>query len=556
LEDIRFVAAHGALGAGIDVASLDEALKFQPHFIACDAGTTDAGPYYLGSGQSAFPAEAVRRDLTIMIDAAHRLRIPAIVGSVGTAGTDSQVDATVNILEDIAAARGHSLRVAAIYTEQQPEYLTRMLNEGRIVALDPAPLITVDTFSRSEHVVAMIGVEPLQAALAHHPEIVVAGRCSDAALFAAMPIAKGFPAGLAWHAGKIVECGPLAMVHPGPGVLLATVGHDSATIRAVGPNARVNPLSVAAHSLYENADPFLFPESSGTFDLTDSTYEAVDDQVVRITGSTFHPAPHLSVKLEGAQLVGYASLIVGGIRDPLILRQLDHWLHGVCDHINQLVDALISDRISRDQYQLVIHQYGRNAVMGRLEPEPFLIPHEVGIVLEVLAPTQELASLIAQISRRSPASTIRLTSIVAPCTSSTSITRLSRSDSTISIALRRSKWGETTRWSVMPTLVELATLIRSKNAGPFELTFDVMFDDDVSYDSVTRAGILSATFFSNTYRCSPQDVRIFHCPRARAIKVTIPRPSIQGTFGDPDLHGGQQHAPLLGLQLEDSDIPR
>jgi hypothetical protein len=108
----------------------------------------------------------------------------------------------------------------------------------------------------------------------------------------------------------------------------------------------------------------------------------------------------------------------------------------------------------------------------------------------------------------------------------------------------------------MPTLAELASLIRSKNAGPFELTFDVMFNDDASYESVTRAGILSTTFFSDTYQCSPQQVRIFHCPRARAIKVTIPRPNVQGTFGDPDLHGGQQHAPLLDLHVEPSGIGR
>ncbi|HEV3451212.1 MAG TPA: DUF4387 domain-containing protein [Acidimicrobiia bacterium] len=105
----------------------------------------------------------------------------------------------------------------------------------------------------------------------------------------------------------------------------------------------------------------------------------------------------------------------------------------------------------------------------------------------------------------------------------------------------------------MPTLADLASLIRSKNAGPFELTFDVMFDDDASYEAVARAGILSTTFFSSTYRCAPRHVRIFHYPTARAIKVTIPRPSIQGTFGDPDLHGCQQHAPLLDLQLEEPD---
>ncbi len=105
----------------------------------------------------------------------------------------------------------------------------------------------------------------------------------------------------------------------------------------------------------------------------------------------------------------------------------------------------------------------------------------------------------------------------------------------------------------MPTLADLASLIRSKNAGPFELTFDVMFDDDASYEAVTGAGVLTSSFFAETYQCSPDLVQIFHCPSARAIKVTIPRPSIQGTFGDADLHGGQQHAPLLALPVEAPD---
>jgi hypothetical protein len=103
----------------------------------------------------------------------------------------------------------------------------------------------------------------------------------------------------------------------------------------------------------------------------------------------------------------------------------------------------------------------------------------------------------------------------------------------------------------MPALAELASLIRSKNAGPFELTFDVMFDDDRSYELVTRADVLNPTFFSIAYQCAPANVRVFHCPKARAIKVTIPRPAVQGTFGDPDLHAGQQHAPLIDLQVPD-----
>ena len=400
MEEIRFISAHGALGAGVDAASLAEALWVGPAFIACDAGTTDAGPFYLGSGQSAFPAEAIRSDLAKIIDAARLAGCPAIIGSAGTAGTDEQVAATLALIQGIAEDRGEVLRVAAIYTELDPAYLIETLGQGRIDALDPAPAISPESIRRSQHIVAMIGVEPLQEALTHEVDVVVAGRCSDAALFAALPIAQGFPEGLAWHVGKILECGPMAMVSPGPGVMVGIIDHNGATIRAIGPGAGVTPVSIAAHSLYENASPDLFPESSGTFDLSESTYDAMDETSVRITGSTFHPAVRSSVKLEGAELAGYSSIIVGGIRDPLILGQLDSWLDGVRERIDAMVESLLGDRLAGAHYELVIHQYGRNAVMGDLEPDPAVPLHEVGLVVEVLAPTRELASLIAQISRQ------------------------------------------------------------------------------------------------------------------------------------------------------------
>jgi hypothetical protein len=86
MEEIRFVAATGAVGAGVAADSLDEAMAQEPHFIAADAGTTDAAPYSLGSGQTAFPREMVKHDLTLMLRAAKTAGIPVLVGSAGTAG--------------------------------------------------------------------------------------------------------------------------------------------------------------------------------------------------------------------------------------------------------------------------------------------------------------------------------------------------------------------------------------------------------------------------------------------------------------------------------------
>jgi hypothetical protein len=100
-------------------------------------------------------------------------------------------------------------------------------------------------------------------------------------------------------------------------------------------------------------------------------------------------------------------------------------------------------------------------------------------------------------------------------------------------------------------LSELATLIRSKNAGPFLLTFDIMFDDVESYSKVLRSGALNAAMFASLYGCDENQVRFFECPNALAFKFTMPRGRVQGSFGDPDLHGGQQYAPLMDLVIRD-----
>jgi hypothetical protein len=95
----------------------------------------------------------------------------------------------------------------------------------------------------------------LQQALGNDPHFIIAGRCSDAALYAALPLMRGFPAGPAWHAGKIVECGTLACETMGPGVMVVTLREDSFSVRPIGPELRCTPQSVAAHSLYETANP-------------------------------------------------------------------------------------------------------------------------------------------------------------------------------------------------------------------------------------------------------------------------------------------------------------
>jgi len=98
-------------------------------------------------------------------------------------------------------------------------------------------------------------------------------------------------------------------------------------------------------------------------------------------------------------------------------------------------------------------------------------------------------------------------------------------------------------------LAQLSSLIRSKNAGPFVLTFDIMFPDEQSYLRVKRSGVLNAALFASLYRCRPETVHFFECDNALAFKFSVPRVIFQGDLGDADLHGGQQFMPLVDIEV-------
>lgn len=101
----------------------------------------------------------------------------------------------------------------------------------------------------------------------------------------------------------------------------------------------------------------------------------------------------------------------------------------------------------------------------------------------------------------------------------------------------------------MTKLSELASLIRSKNAGPFQLTFDVMFADDDTYRRVRDSGKLTREVVARLYNQLPENVLFFAVDNARAIKISIPRPIFQGDIGDSDSHGGQQYPPLMSIDI-------
>lgn len=97
-------------------------------------------------------------------------------------------------------------------------------------------------------------------------------------------------------------------------------------------------------------------------------------------------------------------------------------------------------------------------------------------------------------------------------------------------------------------LTDLASVIRSKNSGPYELTLDIIFKDRASYERVKTSGAINPELIARLYRVPVADISgIVAFEPAIAIKITFKRPLVSGDIGDTDVYGAQQHAPLLDL---------
>lgn len=392
--EFKILAPTGALGAGFRAESLERGVHLRPDVIACDAGSTDSGPYCLGSGEPKLSREAVARDLRLLLRARDGLGVPLITGSCGTAGRAEGVDQVAELARQIAAQEGISFRLARIYSDQDPDDLTRRLAEGTILPLPGAPELDADTLAAG-HVVAMMGVEPIQQALRDRAEVVLAGRASDTALYAAYPHLHGADPGLAWHAAKTIECGAACAIPPSADGLFVHLRDDHFDVEVLDPATRLTPHSVAAHTLYENANPYLIAEPSGVLDTTEATYTAVDERTVRVAGAVYRPAAQYTNKLEGSRLVGYQTIAVGGVRDKAVIKQLPKLLPFAQEYFAAKIRDVFRGEVDPADVTIGYRLYGRDAVLGERDPERDAPVHELGVLITVTAPSQHLAHAVA-----------------------------------------------------------------------------------------------------------------------------------------------------------------
>lgn len=390
----RILIPSGALGLGWDQDALERGIANKPDLIAIDGGSTDSGPSYLGRGVSKYARSSTKTEWAALVDAARRADCPLVIGTAGTCGADSAVDWLVEMTREILSETGHSAKIAVLKSGQPTNRVTEALQTNRISPLTPAPDIDADLIQSCTNIVALAGAEQISTALDETPDIFIAGRTTDTAIIAALPIARGVDPGVAWHASKIGECGALCATNPQSGVLQLDFDETSCLITPLADGAKATPHTVSAHMLYENSDPFRLTEPGGHLDVTKATYDAVGDGQVRISGAEWITAPSYTVKLEGARIAGYQTILLALLRDPRYVTNAADWAEDVVQKCR--AKALARTSATEDDFQIEIRLIGQNATLGALETES---SHniEIGALGIVTARTPELSNEICKL---------------------------------------------------------------------------------------------------------------------------------------------------------------
>ncbi len=379
----------GILGYGFPLASFENALREKPDFLVVDAGSTDAGPHKLGAGVGIVSRRATKMDLTVLLKAAREHQIPLIVGSAGGSGARVHTQWTLDIIREILGEIDWQPQMAVIWADVDKAFVRQKLGAGKVSPMSAnVPDLSPEILEKTNGIVAQMGAEPVLKALEGGAQIILCGRAYDPAPFAAAGLFRGHDPALCYHLGKILECGALC-AEPGSAkdCMIGVLEEDCFEVFPSNPARQCNAVSVAAHTFYEKDHPFLLRGPGILLDLSACVFEEMGQGRVRVRGSLLIPQPY-TVKLEGATQVAWRTFVIAGIRDPWMIKALPEVEAQVQDSVREYY----SD-IPQDSYQINFYHYGFNAVMGDREPSQDL-PHEIGLLLEVIADSQEMADTI------------------------------------------------------------------------------------------------------------------------------------------------------------------
>lgn len=380
---ITVLAPTGTLGYGFGAEALARGMSLNPSVIAVDAGSTDPGPHYLGSGESLVSRLCMKRELTQLIEAGRSAKIPVIVGSAGGAGCRAHVDWTVAIVREIARERGLTFKLAWIYSDIPFNRVRAAIRAGEVNDFEAGYDLTEKDVDDAVAIVAQMGHEPICAALDRGADVIIAGRACDDSTIAAYPIWRGADLALAIHMGKILECGAFSAEPFAMDVMLGTIHRDHFVLEPGSLDRRASVKSVAAHSLYEREHPYVQAGPGHELDLGGCTFTGLGERQVRVEGARARATSDYFVKLEGVRKSGYRSISIAGVRCPTMISRIGKILDEAKRNAHQY--------FAPAPLQIGFHVYGRDAVMQRLEPERDQVPHELGLTIDVVAADAELA---------------------------------------------------------------------------------------------------------------------------------------------------------------------
>lgn len=396
MKSLKIICPNGHLGfAPLKVESFRIGVDARPDYICADSGSDDVGPVPLGSDTCASPRQWQEQDLEQMLLAARELGVPMIIGSAGDTGSNSRVDMYVEMIRRLAARHDlKNFRLGWFYSELDKDRVRECMAAGRTIAgLDGRPDLDRDELEATDRIVAMAGVHPYIRLLEQGADVIIGGRSSDAAVFAAPALFHGFPEDQAYYLGKVLECASFcAEPYGAKETVMGEITHDAVKVTAMHPEQRCTPASVAGHAMYERANPYYEYVLGGTLDMHDCVYQQFDEKTTRITGARFIPSPELTVKLEGAGKIGERFVGLAGVRDPYTIAHIDEvigWARRQAE-----------ERFGPDGWELHYNVFGRDGIMGLMEPKRDTPAHELCIVVQGVAPTREMAEEVAMIGTR------------------------------------------------------------------------------------------------------------------------------------------------------------
>ncbi|KAH8890709.1 hypothetical protein GQ53DRAFT_782384 [Thozetella sp. PMI_491] len=582
-DELRIITPIGMLGQGFSEKILWNAVEnLGMDAMIMDSGSTDSGPGRLATGTLSLPRSGFERDLAAMLRVTHLRRIPILIGSAGGDGENQFVDLLIGIVEKLIWENGYRTM--------------KKLADGLISPCGGGvPELTGHEISIATRIVAQMGQEPYIKAMEENPDfdVIIGGRVYDPVPYAAYCMYKGFK-----NQGMcltLFSCGGQCSI-PKSREALAIVTDEYVDVMALDPKSQMTSVSVASHFLYEKSRPDILQGPGVTLHLASATYEQIAYNHVRVRGPKWEveSAEEYTLKIEGARTAGYYTAVIGAFRNPILISQLDYLLN--------TLEVMVKEKMCNVEFGLKIHRYGIDGVMGRLEPDKSL-PKEVCVVLQARAATQQLANQSASgckfgfchipypgqlatagnfawpftpcempsgplaefdvyhiMHKCDPVALCPIRAITVQGTNTylqeaLTLPKLEQTQPVCAKEEPRMKAPRIYYLQAEPEpgtcyLADVTSVVRSKNSGPYELTLDVMFGDNDTYEAFKSSNLLNKATIAKLYSIPEKEVLVsMYWDQAMAYKATIVRPLISGGFAETDTHGSQQHAPLLYLKV-------